>query len=104
LAEVKPKNIKKLFIPKLSKENQQSIIQKADTILELNQQLHTETQKFLRFLEASYHPKTLSTKLAAFDTLSFAEFTVELGKQKVRLSKKDEFESWKCLKRKKQRS
>ncbi len=90
LAEVKFVFVERL--PILISSSQKMFTEKANAMIELNQQLHADTQKFLRFLEASYHPKTLSTKLETFYTLSFAEFTAELVKQKVSLSKKDEFE------------
>jgi len=48
--------------------------------------------EFLRFLDASFHPKTLSAKLETFYTLDFGDFVQELKKQKVTLSKQDEFE------------
>lgn len=60
--------------------------------MELNKQFHEHTQKFLRFIESSYHPKTLSTKLQDFHTLDFSEFVPELKKQKVKLSKQEEFD------------
>ena len=71
---------------------QQPFVEHADNMLELNRQLHAATQKFTHFLDARYHPKTLSNKLIAFDALAFDEFVDELKKQKVALSKQDEFD------------
>ena len=84
-------DLKQFPIPCLDIAQQQPFIEKADNMLALNQQRHAAAQKFLRFLAASYQPKHLSTKLETFETLSFAEFTAELAKQKVVLTKKDEF-------------
>ena len=61
-------------------------------MLELNKQFHANALKFLRFLESSYQPKKLSTKLQSFYTLEFGDFVKELKKQKVKLNKQDEFE------------
>lgn len=92
LAEVKAFHLEKLVLNDISLNEQQPFVEKADKMLELNRQLHAATQKFTHFLDARYHPKTLSTKLMAFDALAFDEFLDELKKQKVALSKKDEFE------------
>ena len=61
-------------------------------MLELNKQFHKGIQKFLRFIESTYQPKKLSNKLKAFHALSFGDFVKELKKQKVKLSKQDEFD------------
>ncbi|GAK53854.1 Eco57I restriction endonuclease [Candidatus Moduliflexus flocculans] len=68
------------------------IVKDVNKLLDLNRQFHAATQKFTHFLDARYHPKTLSTKLLAFDALAFDEFLDELKKQKVTLSKQDEFD------------
>lgn len=84
--------LRKLRIYKASKEQQHPFIKEANTLLDLNQQLHAAVQKFLRFLEASYQPNKLSTKLRAFYALEFGDFVKELKKQKVKLTKQAEFE------------
>jgi len=73
-------------------EIQKPFIEKADEMLELNKKFHESINKFLRFIESSYQPKKLSTKLSTFYDLSFSDFVKELKKQKVSLSKQDEFE------------
>ncbi len=65
---------------------------KASKLLELSQQLRGKVNKFLKFLGSSYGLGKLSKKLEAFYNLSFNDFVKELKKQKVSLSKKDEFE------------
>ncbi|GAK58086.1 type II restriction enzyme, methylase [Candidatus Vecturithrix granuli] len=89
LAEVKVVFVERL--PLIISSAQKNFIIKAENMLELNKHFYTGTQKFLRFIESSYHPKTLSTKLQAFHTLDFSEFVTELKKQNVKLSKQEEF-------------
>lgn len=91
-AEVKPKNVRKLFIPDISLAQQQPFIEATDTMMQLQKGFQEETEKFRHFIQSSYAPKKLSDKLEQFYLLSFTEFVSELKKQKVSLSKKDEFE------------
>ena len=84
--------LKSFSIPEISAKQQSFLIQHVDTMLELNKQFHEGTHKFLRFIESTYQPKKFSNKLKAFHTLSFGDFTKELKKQKVKLSKQDEFD------------
>ncbi len=69
-----------------------TIVEWVTKMIELNTQFHAAAQKFLRYLESRFHPKKLSKKLTAFYDLEFDEFLAELAKQKVKLSKKDEFD------------
>ena len=85
-------DIRNIPVKQIPLSEQQPFIEKADIMLKLNKQLHESTRKFLRFLESSYHPKKLSNKLRAFHTLNFPAFVKELKKQKVTLSKVEEFE------------
>lgn len=90
--KINVETLKTFPIPNISDAHQQSLTVHVEKMLELNRQLHAATQKFTHFLDARYHPKTLSNKLLAFDALAFDEFLDELKKQKVALSQKDEFE------------
>jgi len=90
LAEVKVVFVERL--PMIISTDQSVFIEKADKMLELNNRFHESTKKFLRFIESSYSPKKLSTRLNTFYTLSFNDFVKELKKQKVSLPKQDEFE------------
>ncbi len=92
LAEVKAFHLEKLAFKDISLNEQQPFIEHAEKMLELNRQLHAATQKFTHFLDARYHPKTLSNKLLAFDALAFDELLDELKKQKAALAKHDEFD------------
>jgi len=90
--KINVETLKTFPIPNISDAHQQNLTTHVEKMLDLSRQLHASTQKFTHFLDARYHPKTLSTKLMAFDALAFDEFLGELKKQKVALSKKDEFE------------
>ena len=79
-------------IPEISGSQQRCMIERVDNMLELNRQFHNHNRKFLHFIESRYQPKKLSTKLQAFHTLDFNEFVTELKKQKVKLSKQEEFD------------
>lgn len=91
-AEVKPKNVKKLFIPNIPGSLQTPFIKKVDIMLELKKQFHEKVNKFVRFIETTCGLKKASIKLKGFYALSFKELVEELKNQKIALSKKDEFE------------
>ncbi|MCP4374408.1 MAG: N-6 DNA methylase [Deltaproteobacteria bacterium] len=92
LAEVKAFHLEKLVFKDIPLDQQQPFIEKTDKMLELTKQFYEDTKKFIRFIESSYNPKKLSTKLNTFYTFSFSDFVKELKKQKVPLSKQNEFE------------
>lgn len=79
-------------LPVKDTDNQQPFIEKADSMLDLNKNLNLITKKFIHFIESSCGPKTISNKLKLFYTLESNGFVNELKKQKVSLSKKDEYE------------
>ena len=61
-------------------------------MLSLNKEYHERLNKFISYVETTLKPKSLSEKLKKYYELEFGEFTKELAKQKVVLTKKDEFE------------
>jgi len=63
-----------------------------DALLTTNQQRHNKAKAFADYLKAIHSPAKISEKLAAFHTLSFADFIAELKKQKVKLTPKQEME------------
>ena len=95
-AEVKPVNIKQLPIPNVSKKEQQSLAEKAEKMIELNKNLHEESQKALELIELEYKPKKISQKLENFYTLGLNPFFEELQKQgvKLSLSQKEDLIGW----------
>ena len=54
-------------------------------MLTLNQQLQQKRSRFLRRLTENMEGVKITTALQTFDRLTFAEFTAELKKQKIRI-------------------
>ena len=91
-AEVKPSIIKTLPIAKADNKTQSLFIEKADTMLLKNKQLQEATNQFIKLLSAKFETLNINTKLNKWYTLSFAEFSKELNKQKIKLSLQQESE------------
>ena len=86
--------IEQLPIPKI--ENEQPYIEKANTMLELNQILQNKKQTFLKRLKDNFDLDKLSKKLEAFYEYDFKTFVSELKKKKITLSlvQQDEWEPY----------
>jgi len=84
--------IEPLKIPKISIENQQPFISKADLMIELNKTLQEISQKFQRSLERKFDLTDLSQKLQSWYLLSYKDFIKELEKKKIKLSLAQESE------------
>ena len=84
----------KIPIPPIS--GNESLSTLADTMLTLNQQLQQKRSRFLRRLSENIEGIKVTTALQTFDRLTFAEFTKELKKQKIKLSlsQQDEWEAY----------
>lgn len=82
-AEVKPINVRKLFIPNISLPAQQPFIEKTDKMLELNKSLQPLIQKFLNRLRSTFWIEKFSGKLEKFYELEFWDFVKELSKMNV---------------------
>lgn len=95
-AQVKPNNIKKMPIINTTNEEQQSLAQKAEQMIELNKQLHHGIDSAIELIKAEYQPKKISKNLEKFYTLGVHPFIEELEKQKVKLSlsQKEELIAW----------
>jgi hypothetical protein len=90
-------NCKKLPIKDISLSAQQPFIDKADSMLSLNKDLQTVSQKFATYFSADIKLEKLSTKLSNWYDLDFPDFIKELNKaikiaKGTPLTKKDEFE------------
>jgi len=100
-------DLRKFPIKKISKEQQQPFIAKADTILGLNESFINLSNKLQTYLAQKFHLEKLSKKLQNWHELDFGDFIKELNKaiktnNKLRakedleaiptLTKKDEFE------------
>ena len=95
-AQVKATNIKRLPIPNATEEQQNSLSQKAETMIELNKSLQEGIKKALELIELEYKPKKVSQNLMSFYTLGLNPFIEELEKQGVKLSltQKEDLISW----------
>ena len=88
--------ISKLPIPIADENQQQSLAQKAEKMIEVNKKLYDETQKAIELIELEYKPKKLSQKLQSFYTLGLNPFLEELQKHgvKLSLSQKEDLIGW----------
>ena len=108
-AEVKVVNLNKLPIKKVKFEIQQPFIDKADSMLSLNKDLQTQTQKLSTYICSQYQLEKLSGKLSSWYELDFSDFIKELNKaikalKGKPLSKKDEFEWMELFEENKQKA
>ena len=95
-SEVKGVNLKKLPIKLIPFDSQQPFIEKANTMLDLNQTLQSKKQTFLKRVKDNFDLDKLSKKLEAFYEHDFKTFVSELKKKKVTLSllQQDEWEPY----------
>ena len=88
--------MEKLPIKQIPLPEQQPFIEKANTILTLNKNLHTLTTSFLDILSDNLSNMKLTKKLEDFYDLSFADFLAELKKQKIVIPLVEQ-EEWRTL-------
>ena len=94
-------NCKCFPIPVISSDAQQPFIEQADRMLELNKELSTKRQTFIRRLADNFEGLKINRALENFDESEFRDFVVQLKKQKFILSLKEQdeweeyFESYK---------
>ena len=71
----------KIPIPKISPEQQEPFVQKAEQMLKLHQELHTQTQSVLDYLNIKFdNSSKLSQKLQTFYNLTPNDFLTEISK------------------------
>ncbi|MCQ2310861.1 MAG: Eco57I restriction-modification methylase domain-containing protein [Paludibacteraceae bacterium] len=77
-------------------DDQQPFIDLADRMLSLNKDLQQKRARFLRRMSDNFAELKVTATLENFDTLTFADFVKELGKQKIRLTlvQQDEWEEY----------
>jgi len=78
-------DLRKFPIKKVSIEEQQPFIEKADLMLSLNKELQEVVKKFQHMLERKFELVEMSSKLQNWYSLSYKEFIAELGKKKITL-------------------
>jgi type I restriction-modification system DNA methylase subunit len=80
----KTKYLEPFPLPKLDSINQQqSLVEKAEKMLELHKELHEISSQSIAFLQARYKLEKITKKLQKFWQLEFNTFLEELLKQKV---------------------
>ena len=89
-------DVRNLPIIKANLNQQQSLAQKAEKMIELNSRLYDETQKALELIELEYKPKKITQKLEQFYILGLNPFIEELEKQgaKLTLAQKEDLITW----------
>ena len=94
--QFKVKELQAFPIPNSTSNQQQSLAEKAEKMIELNKKLYDEKQKALELVEIEYKPKKISQKLENFYTLGLNPFLDELQKQgvKLSLSQKEDLIGW----------
>lgn len=85
-------DLRKFPIKKIKPEYQEPFIEKADSILALNNQLQEQSQKFQRTILRKFNLEDLPKKLQDWYLLTYADFIKELAKKKVKLSLSEEAE------------
>ena len=85
-------DLRKFPFKEISEIEQQPFINKAEIILTLNKNLQTKSNKFLNRTKDHFEIEKLSKKLDSFYNFDFKTFVVELKKQKVVLSLKQQDE------------
>ena len=90
--KIKGKQLKSIPIKEISIEAQQPFIEKANMMLNLNEELQTVRQRFTRRLIDNMEGIKINRKLDTFDQLEFRDFLKELTKQKIKLSLTDQDE------------
>ena len=88
--------VKQIPIKKISKQDQQPFIQKADKMLDLNKELQTQKNNFLKTLQEEKSIEKLSRKLQNFQELEYKTFKKELGKKngKIKLAENSEWREY----------
>ena len=79
-------------IKKISFDKQKPFVELADKMLSLNEQIQKKSAKFISRVKDNLNVQKISSALESFYALSFSEFVKELGKQKVKLSLKEQDE------------
>jgi hypothetical protein len=70
--------IEKLPIIEVSAENQKPIIEMANLMIELNEELYSKKRKFISLINSNFDLDTKSRKLETFYNLTFEDFTREV--------------------------
>lgn len=89
---VKVNQLEQIPVPAISPDEQKPFVELADKMLSLNGEMQKKSAKFLSRVRDNLKVNKISVSLESFYALSFSEFVKELGKQKVKLSLKEQDE------------
>ena len=87
-SEVKIVNLRKLPICTITKEQENSVIEYVNVIIEKNKDLQTEINSFHKWLIRTFNIDKLSKKLETYYELEFEEFLKEIKKKKVNVKQR----------------
>ncbi len=94
--KIKGYQLKSLPIKKAKFEVQKPFVEKADKIIELNNELQQKKSRFINRIKANLEIEKISNKIDKFYDYDFKTFLSELKKQKIKLSlsQQDEWEEY----------
>ena len=90
--EIKVNQLRTIPVPAISPDEQKPFVALADKMLSLNEQIQKKSAKFISRVKDNLNVQKISSALESFYALTFAEFVKELGKQKVKLTLKEQDE------------
>lgn len=90
--EVKPQYFEQIPIPELNKEFEIELSAKSEKNIIETKNLQEINFKFQKLLQSKFSTLNINTKLEKWFTLSFADFSKELSKQKIKLSLQEQSE------------
>ncbi len=88
------KDLRQFPIKRISLDDQQPFIEKADLMLDLNKQQQIEKNNFLNTLKEEKGIEKISKKIDAFYDLEYDKFKKELRKKKVKIQLGSENNEW----------
>ena len=92
--DVYPNNLKSLIIPEYSIEEQTSLVELVNKILELNIQVQIKKSKFISLLKDNFEIEKITQKIESFYEFDFKGLLTEFNKMKIKLSLSQQTE-WK---------
>jgi hypothetical protein len=90
--KIKLGEFKNLPLKLISLDSQKIFIERAENISSKIQNLYLLSNQFQKLLTSKFETLNINTKLEKWYTLSFAEFSKELTKQKIKLSLSEQSE------------
>lgn len=97
-------DLRKFPIKNISTSEQIPFIEKADILLNKNEELQNIKLEFLKFITSKFKIETPSVKLQNWNALEFNDFIKELTKLKVKLNTEDEFNFMSLFEKQKQQA